>query len=143
MGVNRRSRVRDPLIPRAKSIQQRRIDRAEIAAGRGALRSELDLERPKTRGECASGPRPCPWVACRHSLYLDINPDNGSIKFIRPDLEPGVVPESCALDVADRGPHTLEEVGVILNVTRERTRQIEARALINIKRHPASGGLGR
>ncbi|MFY3742456.1 sigma factor-like helix-turn-helix DNA-binding protein [Anaeromyxobacter sp. Red801] len=37
--------------------------------------------------------------------------------------------ETCALDVADRGPLTLDEVGKILGVTRERVRQIEVAAL--------------
>ncbi len=38
----------------------------------------LPIVRPKTRGECASGPRPCPWVSCRHHLYLDVD-KNGSV----------------------------------------------------------------
>jgi DNA-directed RNA polymerase sigma subunit (sigma70/sigma32) len=33
--------------------------------------------------------------------------------------------ETCALDVADRGGATLEEVGDLLNITRERVRQME------------------
>jgi DNA-directed RNA polymerase sigma subunit (sigma70/sigma32) len=37
--------------------------------------------------------------------------------------------ETCSLDVADRGGITLEEVGEILNLTRERIRQVEVRGL--------------
>ena len=37
--------------------------------------------------------------------------------------------ESCALDVAERGGITLEEVGQIMNLTRERIRQVEVRGL--------------
>jgi DNA-directed RNA polymerase sigma subunit (sigma70/sigma32) len=37
--------------------------------------------------------------------------------------------ESCVLDVADRGGATLDQVGQILGITRERIRQIEAKAL--------------
>lgn len=29
-------------------------------------------QRPRTRGECKDGPRPCPWVSCRHHLLLEI-----------------------------------------------------------------------
>jgi len=41
--------------------------------------------------------------------------------------------ETCALDVADRGGITLEEVGAILNLTRERIRQVEVRGLAKIR----------
>jgi len=54
-----------------------------------------------------------------------VNPRTGSIKINFPELEPWELQESCALDVADRGVHTLEEVGEILNLTRERVRQLE------------------
>jgi len=33
--------------------------------------------------------------------------------------------ESCSLDLADRGELTLDEVGPMLNIARERIRQIE------------------
>ncbi len=35
------------------------------------------------------------------------------------------MPETCCLDVADRGAARLDEVGVVLGITRERVRQIE------------------
>ncbi len=28
--------------------------------------------RPRTRGDCADGPRPCPWYRCRHHLGLEV-----------------------------------------------------------------------
>jgi len=37
--------------------------------------------------------------------------------------------ESCALDVADRGGISLEHAAELLNITRERVRQIEVMAL--------------
>jgi hypothetical protein len=77
--------------------------------------------------------RPCPWVACKHHLYLDINPETGSIKINFPDLEPWELKHTCALDVAERGGITLEEVGEIMNLTRERIRQVEVRGLLKLK----------
>ncbi|HEX8907607.1 MAG TPA: sigma factor-like helix-turn-helix DNA-binding protein, partial [Anaeromyxobacteraceae bacterium] len=41
--------------------------------------------------------------------------------------------ETCALDVADRGGITLEEVGTIMNLTRERIRQVETRGLLKLR----------
>jgi DNA-directed RNA polymerase sigma subunit (sigma70/sigma32) len=41
--------------------------------------------------------------------------------------------ETCALDVADRGGITLEEVGAIMNLTRERIRQVETRGLLKLR----------
>jgi len=106
---------------------QRRRERAgdvvEIAA----------YERPKTRAECQNGLRPCLFVACKHHLYLDVNPETGSIKVNFPDKEPWELEDTCALDVAERGGITLEEVGEILNLTRERVRQVEVAGLQRLK----------
>lgn len=97
-------------------------------ADRAALR-----ERPRTRGECADGPRPCPWVGCRHHLYMDVSEVTGSITVNRPGVELEDLAETCSLDVADRTELKLAEVGVLMDVTRERVRQIEARALVKLQ----------
>ena len=93
---------------------------------------ELERLRPKKRSDCIDGPRPCPWVGCKYNLYLDVNPRTGSIILNFPDREPWEMEESCALDIAERGPVTLEEIGTIMNLTRERIRQLEAGAMEKI-----------
>jgi len=94
---------------------------------------EIDARRPRSRADCASGPRPCMFISCKHHLYLDVNPATGSIKLNFPDREVWELAETCALDVADRGGITLEEVGSIMNLTRERIRQVETRGLLKLR----------
>lgn len=120
---------------RARTISIKRLSKREVARGR-LLFPEVDVERPRTRGDCVDGEhveRPCAFVSCKHHLYLDVNDRTGSIKLNFPDLEPWELPESCALDIADRGGITLEEVGEIMNLTRERIRQLETRGIAKIK----------
>ncbi|MBL8600318.1 MAG: DNA-binding protein [Myxococcales bacterium] len=118
----------------AGSTLPRRLSKRELERGR-MLYPDLDVMRPQTRGDCLHGPmagRPCPFVSCEYHLYLDVNEHTGSIKLNFPDREVGEMPETCSLDVADRGGLTLEEVGAIMNLTRERIRQIEIRALARL-----------
>lgn len=84
-----------------------------------------DQDRPRTRADCRHGPRPCPWVACKHHLYLDVNPETGSIKLNFGDMEVSDMEESCTLDVAERGVHTLDFVSELMNITKTRVLQIE------------------
>jgi Sigma-70, region 4 len=124
----RRRRTR----PRSKTIAMKRLTREELRVG-AMMYPPVDIPRPTTREECRGEARPCPWVACKHHLYLDINPETGSIKINFPDLEPWELSHTCALDVAERGGITLEEVGEIMNLTRERIRQVEVRGLLKLK----------
>jgi len=120
----RRRRTR----PRSRTIAMKRLTREELRLG-ALMFPPVDVPRPKTRAECREEARPCPWVACKFHLYLDVNPETGSIKINFPDLEVWEMNETCALDVADRGGITLEEVGEIMNLTRERVRQVETAGL--------------
>jgi hypothetical protein len=63
---------------------------------------------------------------------LDVSARTGAIKLNFPDLEVWEMSETCALDVADRGGTTLEEVGAIMNLTRERIRQVEVKGLAKL-----------
>lgn len=135
----RRRRTR----PRSKTIAMKRLTREELRVG-AMMYPPVDVPRPTTREQCRSEEmRPCPWVACKHHLYLDINPETGSIKINFPDLEPWELQHTCALDVAERGGITLEEVGEIMNLTRERIRQVEVRGLLKLKMgSPSADELG-
>jgi sigma-70-like protein len=124
----RRRRTR----PRSKTIAMKRLTREDLRQG-ALMYPPVDIPRPTSRAECREEMRPCPWVACKHHLYLDINPETGSIKINFPDLEPWELKHTCALDVAERGGITLEEVGEIMNLTRERIRQVEVRGLLKLK----------
>lgn len=110
---------------RAKTLASTRLSRQEVEQTEEII-GELDHLRPRRRSDCVDGPRPCPWVSCRFHLYLDIHPESGSVKLNFPDLEVWEMPYTCALDVADQGENTLDDVGQILNLTRERIRQVEA-----------------
>ena len=117
---------------RARTISVKRMTKRELEIGR-LLYPETDYEKPRTRSECAEGPRPCPFVSCKYHLYIDVSPRTGAIKLNFPDLEVWEMGESCALDVADRGGTTLEDVGAIMNLTRERIRQVEVKALAKLE----------
>ena len=124
---------------RSKTIATKHLTKDEMALAE-ELRS-FEYDRPGHRSECANGIRPCPYVSCKHHLYLDVNPETGSIKLNFPDIEVWDMAETCALDVADRGGITLEEVGEILNLTRERIRQVEVKGLEQLRETAADLGL--
>ena len=132
------AKIRRKVVPsrdgryRSKTIAPKRLTRDEKRLARELVYPE-DVERPRTRAECLQMPRPCPFVSCEHHLYLDVNPDSGAIKLNFPHLEVWEMAETCSLDVADRGGITLEDVGAILNLTRERIRQVEVRGLVKIR----------
>lgn len=104
-------------------------------------------QQPKTRGDCVDGPRPCPWISCSQNLYLDVKtrgPTAGtSIIMNFPDLAPDEVPadRSCALDIADQGGSTLEDVAKLTNLTRERVRQVQDIALVHAEKGLKKAGL--
>lgn len=116
----------------ARELRRRRVT-GDVDPEEGALLHEIEANRPKTRADCVSSDRPCLYVSCKYNLYLDVNPETGSIKLNFPDKEIWELPYTCALDVAEQGGITLEEVGAIMNLTRERIRQVETRGLTKLK----------
>ena len=122
------SRRRSKTIARKQMMRERRRMIAQ-----GLTPEVVEYDRPNTREQCRNGDRPCLYVACRYHLYLDVNPTTGSIKINFPDKEVWELEETCALDVAERGGITLEEVGDIMNLTRERIRQVEVSGLQKLR----------
>jgi hypothetical protein len=122
----RRSRAR------ARTISIRRLSKAELNRGK-MLYPEEEYWRPSARSECVDMERPCPFVSCKYHLYIDVHPVRGSIKINFPDVEVWEMTDTCALDIADRGGITLEEVGEIMNLTRERVRQLETQGLAKLQ----------
>jgi hypothetical protein len=109
--------------------------------------------RPKTRADCVDGPRPCTWIGCRHHILTEFT-ENGRLVFhtgcraCRPTIDEvvaiiGGMGDSCALDVAERGATTLEDVAELMNMSLERVRQVEADAIRKLKGVYQSGKADR
>jgi hypothetical protein len=77
--------------------------------------------------------RPCVFVGCRESLYLDVTQAQ-SIKLNYPELEPDELEVSCVLDVASGDPLSDADISRVMNLSRERVRQIEIVAFRKLER---------
>src|SRR6185436_15449349 len=64
----RRTRIR------SKTIAMKRLTKEEMRLGALMYPPVDDEPRPQTRKDCKDAQRPCPWVSCKHHLYLDVNP---------------------------------------------------------------------
>jgi hypothetical protein len=120
-----------PLRPTGKSgkpkaLRLTRLTKDDLRC-EALLYPERNYWRPRRRSDCDNVQRPCPYVACRHNLYLEEGQTPESIIFNFPEQEPWQVKTSCVLDLVEQHPEglTLEQVGRVLGVTRERVRQIE------------------
>ncbi|MEZ4273442.1 MAG: hypothetical protein R3C68_19005 [Myxococcota bacterium] len=89
---------------RPKTMSRREMLREQRRRERsGDVFEIVEYDRPQNRSECVTGPRPCLYVACKYHLYLDVNPETGSIKINFPGVEPWEMRQTYALDVAERG----------------------------------------
>lgn len=92
------------------------------------------VPRPKTRGDCKNGIRPCPWVSCRFHLYLDVTA-HGRLSMNFPDKEPHELEWSCSLDIADMGEHSTKKLAGMIGVkSKQAIEQAEWRALGKLAR---------
>jgi hypothetical protein len=93
--------------------------------------ADVRFDRPRTRADCVEGPRPCPWVSCRHHIASDPSRESAAARAF--DEDPSQLEQTCSLDVADAGGLTLLEVGRLLRFSRERARQLEQVALAKLR----------
>lgn len=148
MSQRLRTRKQRGLGPRPKTLRTRVLERQVVRESEPLFDAMLPAgQRPRTRAECEPGVgmRPCPWVGCRHHLYLDVK-EGGLLRFNFPGpdgkgVELEELKETCSLDVADKGRHTHEQVGDLVNMHRERVRQLEGDVLYTIRgRHEEGEG---
>jgi hypothetical protein len=100
----------------------------------------LDKEAPKNRSECLCMKKPCPWVRCRyHMIWAIIDRDckyNFKHRHMRGDILESYtddeiidiicsMKESCVLDVADKGKHTLDQIGKLVGLSSQRIQAME------------------
>lgn len=142
-------RTRRTVQKRSENIK--RLSKRQFALGQTVQSHPEQAARPRTWGECIAAGRgtetPCALVACAYHLALDVDAETGTITLRDPgvvrDGDADGVPEidvramraTCALAEAARGGITLEDVGAMLNLTRERIRQVETKALREARRH--------
>lgn len=100
------------------------FDPATITGGEFVVYPE-DVQRPRTRGDCEEGERPCPFVSCRYHLALDVNEESGAIKHNFPGIEVEDMPHTCALDVADLSKEmSLGELAKAMGLSYDRCHQV-------------------
>lgn len=101
---------------------------------------QYPLVRPKKRGDCAEMPRPCPYATCRYSLLVEIT-DSGRLVDRTNGGDISLIKETCALDIADRGAHTIFDVGDIMGIAKSRAGQISDGALLKLEEEVGAGWL--
>ena len=97
--------------------------------------------RPKTRGECADMPRPCPFLSCRHHLahdwakpYYGKRPTDDELTERIVDAE-----HTCSLDVADKREHSIAEVAEVMQTTESAINKASWRAGKHVRSEGADG----
>lgn len=132
---------------RPRTISVKRLSKRALLEERARVAAELAADeytpapRPRTWGECqargiGTAESPCAYVSCKFHLALDVSAQTGAIKVNAIDaidsdgaLDVRALPATCALHVAAMAGRTLDEIGDLLSLTRERVRQIETKGL--------------
>ena len=118
--MNALTQITDPLVTYKRLVLRPRSTAARMRA--------LKAARPKTRGDCIGGIRPCPWATCKHHL---VHTQKGFKSGAVVDID--AMPDTCSLDVADRDGAILDDAGQALGLTRERVRQVEMAGVAKLR----------
>jgi len=117
--------------PRLKSP----VDGHSLAFTSAELRDANAMlsNRPKTRADCPSPGTPCPYLSCKHHLWVDLSASG------MPTESPafGDVKNTCALNYVEEhgsAPTTLSCVSKATHTTRQRVDQIVQEGLKKAKR---------
>lgn len=84
--------------------------------------------KPTYRNSCLSFPRPCCFITCSFHMLWAFH--SHELKNLFTHSDDDIVNHlfslkaTCVLDIADKGGVTLEEIAIVLDVSRERIRQI-------------------
>ncbi len=90
---------------------------------------------PATRDQCKDGPRPCPYVTCRHHLWLLLQEDRAGNPLRKAGTT--LLPQSgdsCSLDVAERlGALSESKTAEVLGIDKSRVRSILRAGLTKLR----------
>jgi len=103
----------------------------------------MSADRPRTRGDCTDGPRPCPWVSCRHHLALDVNEHTGQVRIVIPVEALDQAEHTCALDVAEHGGLGDAAVARLLGLGQSSVSKVSSRGEGRLLRLPVIQELGQ
>jgi len=147
------------LAPAESLKQQARLVRLPLVSTpegrwmRAALKEHGEADRPRRWGECRPagvyrepgaalpvvqlvdgakrewGDSACPWAGCKWNLTLVVTEQGSLIRRLGAEDGRG----NCVLEIAAAGQRTLEEVGELDGITRERVRQIEVGAVLRMR----------
>lgn len=65
-------------------------------------------------------------------LALDVTPHGALRLTFGEDVDPTTLENTCALDVADLGGVTLDDVAAVIGISRQRVEQLEKKALTKV-----------
>lgn len=120
---------------REPNLDPRELDQEELKWGSYRRPERYDID---CVGLGFNADRPCPYMACENHLGLDVKTE-GVVR-VNERWDDGR--PTCLRDVTKDGHSlTLEEVGGVFGLTRERVRQVEVRALMKLKAEALQDGI--